>query len=233
MAAKKTKKTKPAPKKKGVVTKKTTKKLAAKKPAPKKLAAKKPAPKKPAKSKPVAAKKPLVSKKSGNHGDTEARFWSMIESAWAEQSPEVNALRASLSKRTPGSDPDTTDVDDALDEVLAHLREAFESLPKDELATMDGVLERKLYDLDRAEVQEVTDGSDDGFLYARGYVVALGRDFYDAVMDDPQMAITDAECEEMCYLPATIHEERFGGFPESGSKLSRETGSNAAGWANG
>jgi hypothetical protein len=34
------------------------------------------------------------------------------------------------------------------------------------------VLERTLYDIDRADIQAVTDGSDDGFLYARGFVVA-------------------------------------------------------------
>ncbi len=41
----------------------------------------------------------------------------------------------------------------------------------------DRMLERKLplYNVDRQEIQEVTDGSDDGFLYARGFIVALGE----------------------------------------------------------
>jgi hypothetical protein len=82
-------------------------------------------------------------------------------------------------------------------------------------------------------VQEVTDGSDDGFLYARGFIVALGKAFYDAVVANPEMAICDAECEEICYLPTHVHEERFGAWPETGSGISRESCTNRAGWAEG
>ena len=39
----------------------------------------------------------------------------------------------------------------------------------------------------------------------------------------------DLECEEMCYISWHIHEEKFGDAPKSG--ISRETGSNKAGWA--
>jgi hypothetical protein len=48
-------------------------------------------------------------------------------------------------------------------------------LPGSDLASLDRVLERKLYDIDRADIQAVTDGSDGGFLYARGFIVAMGR----------------------------------------------------------
>ena len=96
---------------------------------------------------------------------------------------------------------------------------------------MDRVLERKLYDIDRADVQAVTDGSDDGFLYARGFIVILGKAFYDAVHANAEMAISDAEWEPMCYLPAHVHNDRFGDFPETGSGISRESCSNRAGWA--
>jgi hypothetical protein len=40
--------------------------------------------------------------------------------------------------------------------------------------------------------------------------------------------LTDLECEEMCYLPFHIHEEKFGAVPQSG--ISRESCSNKAGW---
>ena len=45
---------------------------------------------------------------------------------------------------------------------------------------------------------------------------AMGRDFYDAVASDPEAAVLDAECEEMCYLFAHLYCERFGEFPETG-----------------
>ncbi|NYF54811.1 hypothetical protein HDA35_000642 [Micromonospora purpureochromogenes] len=64
------------------------------------------------------------------------------------------------------------------------------------------MVERKLHDIDREDVHEVTDGSDDGFLYCRGWIVALGRAFYEAVRADPAMAVLDADCEEMCYRDA-------------------------------
>jgi hypothetical protein len=78
---------------------------------------------------------------------------------------------------------------------LGALADQCRALPGDELTSLDRVLERKLYDIDRTDIQAVTDGSDDGFLYARGFIVAMGRDFYDAVVGDPQVAVLDAECE--------------------------------------
>ena len=167
--------------------------------------------------------------------EEEVRFWSLIEDAWATQSAEVNASRKALATRDPNGEdePDTGSVDEALEAVVDSLRAAFanEDFPREELVAMDRVLERKLYDIDRAAIQEVTDGSDDGFLYARGFIVALGKAFYDSVLANPEIAICDAECEDMCYLPAHVHEERFGAWPETGSDISRESCSNQAGWA--
>ena len=60
---------------------------------------------------------------------------------------------------------------------LGTLTDQCRELPGGELTSLDRVLERKLYDIDRADVQAVTDGSEDGFLYARGFIVAMGRDF--------------------------------------------------------
>ncbi|MEO6775017.1 MAG: DUF4240 domain-containing protein [Kofleriaceae bacterium] len=162
----------------------------------------------------------------------EARFWSLIDDAWATQSAEVNAARKALATRDPDTEIDNAAVDEALDAVLVGLHAAFanEDFPEQELVAMDRVLERKLYDVDRADVQAVTDGSDDGFLYARGYIVALGKGFYDAVVAKPEIAICDAECEQMCYLPARVHDERFGVYPDTGSTISRESCSNTAGW---
>jgi hypothetical protein len=48
-----------------------------------------------------------------------------------------------------------------------------------------------------------------------GFIVAMGRDFYDAVAGDPEMAVPGAECEEMCYFFAHLYRERFGQFPDT------------------
>jgi hypothetical protein len=163
--------------------------------------------------------------------EDEARFWALMEAAWAQCSAEANRVRRALVARTPGRDADLFAIDDALPVFLGALADQCCSLPGGELTSLDRVLERKLYDIDRADIQAVTDGSDDGFLYARGFIVAMGRDFYDAVAGDPQVAVLEAECEQMCYFFAHRYRECFGKFPETGSGISRGSCSNAAGWA--
>lgn len=159
----------------------------------------------------------------------EARFWDLVESAWDRLGPEPALLRRQLAHRAD-EDTDPYAIDAWLAPFLDGLREVSQGLSKQELADLDRVVERKLYDIDRADIQEVTDGSDDGFLYCRGFIVALGRDFYAAVRADPAVAVPDAECEGMCYFFAHLHDERFGGWPDTGSGISRESTSNPAGW---
>ncbi|MEU8821754.1 DUF4240 domain-containing protein [Actinoplanes sp. NPDC048796] len=162
----------------------------------------------------------------------EDRFWALIESAWQRLGPEPAALRRALIARDPDDDEDFElyALDGWLAPFLRALTELSAPLSRAELADLDRVLERQLHDLDRADIHEVTDGSDDGFLYARGFIVALGREFHEAVRRDPTLAVLDADCEEMCYFFAGLHEERFGRPPERDSGISRETGANLAGW---
>lgn len=166
----------------------------------------------------------------------EDRFWDLVEAAWAPLGPEVGRARQALVRRTPDpdvdlyADPALILVQDTLDPFLDNLAALGRKLSAAELVSLDRVAERKLYDIDRADIQAVTDGSDDGFLYARGFIVALGRDFYDAVVRDPELAVLDGECERMCYFFAHLHDERFGSFPDTGSEISRESCNNPAGW---
>ncbi|MEY9935464.1 hypothetical protein ABH926_010146 [Catenulispora sp. GP43] len=114
--------------------------------------------------------------------------------------------------------------------LLEALSDLCESMSSSELTDLDRVVERKLYDIDRADIHAVTDGSDDGFLYARGYIVASGRETYYAVLADPDTAEEDEELEEMCYFFAHLHDKKYGSWPETGSGISRESFSNAEGW---
>lgn len=158
----------------------------------------------------------------------EARFWTIIESAWQLVGDESATLRPALIHR------ENDDAADALDRhltaFLGHLQALSDPLSTEDLTALDRVLERKLYDLDRSDIHEVTDGSDDGFLYCRGFIVAMGQDFYNAVIADPTAAVADAECERMCYFFAHVHNNRVGNFPKTGSGISRESFSNPAGW---
>ncbi|GAA3462854.1 DUF4240 domain-containing protein [Saccharothrix longispora] len=162
----------------------------------------------------------------------EARFWTMLENAWAGLGPEANDLRRALAKRDTSTEAfdEAAQLEEHLDRVLVALREAAADLSSAELTALDRVVERKLHDIDRRDVHEVTDGSDDGFLYARGFVVALGQEFYEAVARDPRIAVEDASAESFCYLFAHLHSEKFGDYPETGSGITRESFANPAGW---
>ena len=156
----------------------------------------------------------------------EEQFWSLIESAW----DIVGGRKKERTRLAAGklSDEKAEEFMEALDEVIPALRRQLDGLSAEDLVAFDRILERKLYALDRAEVQEATDGSDDGFLYARGFIVAVGKGYYEAVNREPATALMDLECEEMCYLSWHLHEEKYGALVPSG--ISRESGSNQAGW---
>jgi hypothetical protein len=156
----------------------------------------------------------------------ETRFWAMIETAWQAVGGKTKTRQRLADGKL--SEEKAEELVESLDEVIPALREQLDQLSSPDLVAFDRILERKLFDIDRAEVQEHTDGSDDGFLYARGFIVAAGKGYYDAVNARPAVAVSDLECEEMCYLPSQIHEEKFGPVPES--DISRESCSNKAGW---
>jgi hypothetical protein len=158
----------------------------------------------------------------------EARFWSMIEDAWASVEDSA-AARNKLAKGELDEESAGSLVQRSWTEMLPSLQASLERLEQDELLGFDRILERKLYDLDRPEIQEHTDGSEDGFLYCRAFIVAAGRSYYEAVNSEPSRAMMDLECEDLCYLPVRVYSAKFGEMPGSG--ISRETGSNQAAWS--
>ena len=158
----------------------------------------------------------------------EKRFWSMIEAAWKDVEGS-DVARKKLAQGKLDEDAAMDLADQSSDEFVPALRAALEPLTKDDLLQFDRILERKLYDIDRADIQEHTDGSDDGFLYARGFIVAAGQAYYDAVNLHPSRAMMDLECEDMCYVSFHVYQGKYGDMPDS--DISRETGSNEAGWA--
>jgi hypothetical protein len=157
-------------------------------------------------------------------GDKE--FWALIEFAWQAVGGKVKDRQKLAQGKL--SDEKAEALVEVLDEVITALSAQLDQLDAEELLAFDRILERKLHDIDRSDVQEYTDGSDDGFLYARGFIVAAGKGYYDAVNANPEIAISDLECEEMCYLSWHLYRDKFGEMPPSG--ISRETGSNEAGW---
>ena len=163
--------------------------------------------------------------------DNETWLWELVEAAWAPLGAEVNVARRALAARRPGEQLEKLPVlKGAREAFTASLASQCHGLTVPELTALDRVVERKLYDIDSAELHAVTGGSDDGFLYARGFIVAMGRGFYYAVAADALMAVPRAGFEDMCYFFAHLCHERYGSFPGTGSGISRESCSNLAGW---
>jgi hypothetical protein len=154
----------------------------------------------------------------------DSRFWSLIEAAW----PDTEQATMLRQRAFAGELEDSDDLYTVQKQMLANLEDALNRLNATDLLAFDRTLEQRLYDIDREDVQEYTDGSDDGFLYCRGFIVSMGRAYYDLVSTEPSRALMDLEFEEICYLPHRLYEERFGPMPPS--NISRETGSNRDGW---
>jgi hypothetical protein len=154
------------------------------------------------------------------------RFWATIDSAWGDIGGQTKPRRKLAAGKL--SEDDADELAESLEDFIPALQEQLDGLSADELLAFDRILERKLYDIDRADIHVYTEGSDDGFLYVRGFIVAAGKTYYEAVSANPAIAMMDMECEDMCYLPWHMFREKFGDVPSS--DISRETCSNKAGW---
>jgi len=115
--------------------------------------------------------------------------------------------------------------------VLPVVNKALKALDKDALVAFDHILTQKLYDIDKADVHRFIGGSNDGFLYARAFVVGMGKSFYEMMYHKKyrhikkEMSRLLVHCEQLLYLATTCYEKRFGEkLPDS--NLSYETGAN-------
>lgn len=161
----------------------------------------------------------------------ETIFWNMIEQAWDETSPTLKAKRFKIAVKQGFKEPSELGMelsDVVASDLLDNLTEKLKGLSQADLLAFDRILEQKLYDLDRANVQAYTDGSDDGFLYCRGFIVGMGKEYYDLIYKESDRAMADLEAESFCYFPMHLYTELYGDFPAS--NISRETASNQAGW---
>jgi hypothetical protein len=158
----------------------------------------------------------------------EQKFWRLIEDAWKSR-PLLNDLRQQALQT---NDPDLFEglsfgLDD---EVTEGLEESLGKLNKEELTGFIHILEEKLHRIDREEIHAYTDGSDDGFLYCRGFIVGMGETYYTMVDKNPAKATMDAEAESVCFTGYQVYKARFGEDFEKNSIHSTESGSNSLGW---
>ncbi len=163
-------------------------------------------------------------------------FWTMIEYAWNS----VGGFTQMRSLLAEGRlSPEQAKVlMEPMKSVVHSLGKMLNQLPAMEVIAFDRILEKRLYNLDREDIYEVTDGAeevsdesmDDRFLHERGFIVIMGEKYYRAVLNDPKKALKHFECRTISYLAAFIYEKKYGKFIESDARYKRETGSNKQAW---
>jgi Protein of unknown function (DUF4240) len=159
---------------------------------------------------------------------TEQHFWEIIETAW-RASPELYELRSKALRTNNEEDLEELSVELG-DAILENYRQNLLLLDQETLTNYILILEEKLYKIDREEIHEYTDGSDDGFLYCRCFILGMGEEYYKMVDKNPAKAAMDLEAEDFGFLVYTIYKEKFGEEFARNSVYCIESGSNKADW---
>lgn len=124
------------------------------------------------------------------------------------------------------------------DGAIAPLISSLSKLPESELQSFGEHLAKTLYDIDGrvyADQSGESSDSDDAFLYARLFVVACGRNHYDAVRADPTLMpkTLDEWCESLHSVHWYAWANQTGAEPSDWPHLTEycyETGSNDTLW---
>jgi uncharacterized protein DUF4240 len=125
--------------------------------------------------------------------------------------------------------------DDDEEAAIEPLVEALGERGEDEIKSFEDMLAQYLFDIDgKAWADEAgkSGQSDDGFLYVRYDVVAMGKKFYDKVKADSKKMPKDAWCESLL-LAAQQAWGAAGKDEESWDHqalVSNESGSNKVNW---
>jgi hypothetical protein len=146
-------------------------------------------------------------------GMNEDRFWQLIDMIERAQIGEARDDEAALRP----------------------LLEALSNETEDDIRAFEDQLARALYRLDGKKLANEageSGGSDDGFLYARCWVVAQGRERYQAVIADPSRMpkTVDEWFEPLLYVAAEAWQEKTGEEWDHEPAVSWETGSNGEAW---
>jgi Protein of unknown function (DUF4240) len=119
------------------------------------------------------------------------------------------------------------------------LKSELLALPAEDICAFGMTLDDMMHALDRRDIHNVTDGSDDGFEYIRLWIISRGRAYYESVVANPQNAPqwagADEENEDFGYVAEDADKAKVGAsFPRAIRQHRNSqffTGTNVAGWA--
>lgn len=135
-------------------------------------------------------------------------FWQLIEEAWGAAPTWNDKRKQALQNKDYEL---LQQLDGALaGPVLETYQQQLYRLSKEELTAFIHHLEERIYHIDRQEIHQYTDGSDDGFLYCRCFIVGMGEDYYNKIDQDPSQASFDLEAESFGFEAYQVYEDRFG-----------------------
>ena len=93
-------------------------------------------------------------------------------------------------------------------EILENYSKRLLQLDKEEFTSFIHHLEERMYHIDREDIHEYTDGSDDGFVYCRCFIVGMGSEYYELIDNDPSKATMDVEAELFGFSAYGVYEEK-------------------------
>lgn len=119
--------------------------------------------------------------------------------------------------------------------AIEPLIEALQALRREKLEAFSEQLAQRLYELDGRKFADAagdSGSSDDGFLYARCFVVASGRETFERVRVDPTAMPSTIEqwCEPLLYAASEAWSRQHGTEWDYMPSASYETGSNSENW---
>jgi len=159
---------------------------------------------------------------------TTEKFWSIIEATWSKI-PTLHIIRAIAIKT---NDKELLkELSSAMEtQILPHYKEALAKLDKASLTSFIRFQEAKLYQIDRQEVHQYTNGSNDGFLYCRCFILGMGEAYYNMIDKHPQKATVELEAENFGFQAYWLFEEKFGQTFDRNAVHSIESCSNEEKW---
>lgn len=117
-------------------------------------------------------------------------------------------------------------------QAVAPLYLALSNYSEEQLKAFDERMAQLLFALDGRRFSDVNGGSADGFLYARAYVVAMGRKYYESVLRDPSLMPSSIEqwCEPLLLVARDTWRKSTGRDLNYEPSVSFESGSNTSQW---
>lgn len=157
----------------------------------------------------------------------EEQFWKIIEQFW-EDSPQIKKLRDEAKDNEASLEQLSYKLEE---DITENYIKRLSKLGKEELTEFIHFLEERIYHIDRKEIHTYTDGSDDGFLYCKCFILGMGKDYYNSIDNNPSKAKFDLEAEGFGFSAYQVYEELFNEEFDRYSSHSMESCSNSNGWS--